>query len=67
MRAPKSNQVILVERKETKSFAGRATRWWSAPARFRAATWTLLRRAAAPRDLPHADPWLRHTPNGIRA
>jgi hypothetical protein len=35
--------------------------------RFRAATLTLLRRAAAQRALPHVDPWLRQTPNGIRA
>jgi len=28
---------------------------------------SLLRRAAGSRELPHIDPWLRQTPNGIRA
>jgi len=56
-----------VERKERMPLAGRTTRWWHAPVRFRAATLTLLRRAAAQRELPHIDPWLRQTPNGIRA
>jgi hypothetical protein len=56
-----------VERKETTPLAGRATRWWSAPSRFQAATLALLRKAAAHRELAHGDPWLRQTPNGIRA
>ena len=67
MRAQFSNQVSLVERKETTPLAGRATRWWSAPVRFHAATFALLRRAAAHRAFAHADPWLRQTRNGIRA
>jgi hypothetical protein len=30
------------------------------------ATLALLRRAAARPGFSHVDPWLRHTPNGIR-
>jgi hypothetical protein len=56
-----------VERKERTPLDGRTTRWWLAPVRFPTTTLTLLRRAAAQPNLPRLDPWLRQTPNGIRA
>ena len=65
-RAVLGNRVDLVERKD-RTLAGRATRWWLAPVRLPTTTLTLLRRAAAQRELPHGDPWLRQAPNGIRA
>jgi hypothetical protein len=45
-----------------------ADRWWSAPARLgsRAAAIALLRKSIFPRPAP-SDPWVRQTPNGIRA
>jgi hypothetical protein len=67
MRAPRWNWIDLVETKERTLLAGRATRWWLAPVRLPTATLTLLRRAAERRELPHVDPWVRQTPNGIRA
>jgi len=68
MRAPVfGDRVDLVERKDRTLLAGRATRWWHAPVRLPTATLTLLRRAAAQRGLPRVNPWLRQTPNGIRA
>ncbi|HWN37805.1 MAG TPA: hypothetical protein VNP02_04865 [Gammaproteobacteria bacterium] len=56
-----------MERTQRTLIAGRATRWWLAPVRLPTATLTLLRRAAAQRELPHVDAWLRQSPNGIRA
>ena len=56
-----------MERKDRTLLAGRATRWWLAPVRLPTTTLALLRIAAAQRGLPHVDPWLRQTPNGIRA
>jgi hypothetical protein len=47
--------------------AGRTTRWWLAPVRLPTTTLTLLRGAAARRELPHVHPWVHQTPNGIRA
>jgi hypothetical protein len=57
---------VDVTRKETDFLARQVTRWWSAPARFQAATLGLLRKAAARRQLLN-DAWVRQTPNGIRA
>jgi len=54
-----------VTRKDTRLFA-RGKRWWSAPLRSRVAALALLRKNASPRQLRN-DPWVRQTPNGIRA
>ena len=46
----------------------RITRWWSAPARFTAASLTLLRKAGLRREQTRlGNAWVRQTPVGIRA
>jgi len=65
MRTHKEVKPVIRKPKKT-AFAPRSARWWSAPARLPAATLALLRRVAFHRDFPN-DPWVRQTPNGIRA
>jgi hypothetical protein len=57
-----------VKASPTTQLSRRATRWWSAPARFTAASLALLRRASLrrERDSLENDPWVRQTPVGIR-
>jgi hypothetical protein len=55
-----------VIRKDAFLFARRTRRWWSAPARFSAATLARLQRAAARQSLP-ANAWLHHAPAGINS
>jgi hypothetical protein len=52
--------------KQAASLAQRATRWWSAPARFTAETIAMLRAKAVSRARMQSR-WLMQAPVGIRA
>jgi hypothetical protein len=51
--------------KQATSLARRATRWWSAPARFTAETIAMLRSTSTPRAGVQ-NRWLTQAPVGIR-
>jgi hypothetical protein len=60
-------EAETVIRKDDKNVFERGLRWWSAPARSPVATLNLLIRKAVSPLRQAGDPWLRQTPNGIRA
>jgi hypothetical protein len=57
---------VTIMSKQTSSRAQRATRWWSAPARFTADTIALLRTTTMSRARMQ-NRWLLQAPVGIRA